>query len=229
MCGISGIFSTKPINEIENRIDKMNDSIIHRGPDAGSYNIISTSKAIAHRRLSIINLNESANQPMTSNSKLWNIVFNGEIYNFDEIKKRLIYKFKTNSDTEVILAAFEEKGIDWFLQNANGMFAIAIYNTENQELFLIRDRLGIKPLYYYCDGQKLVFSSEIKAVLSSGLVKAEFNDLAVDEYLGNRYVREPYTFFKNIYQVNSGTYLRFNKSLEIKEYNYWSLPKAFNN
>lgn len=228
MCGISGIFSLDPIIQIEKRIIKMNDSLKHRGPDSGGYHLFTGFKAIAHRRLSIIDLHECANQPMESNTKLWNLVFNGEIYNFEELKAELSYDFKTNSDTEVIIAAFEEKGINWFLERANGMFAIAIYNSGSQELYLLRDRLGIKPLFYFYDGQKLVFSSEIKAILSSGLVKAEFNELAVDEYLGNRYVREPYTFFKNIRQVRAGSYLKFDKSLEKTECKYWRLPEAFN-
>lgn len=228
MCGISGIFSLDKVNNIEERINKMNNSVLHRGPDFGNFKILSKNNAIGHRRLSIIDLNETGNQPMTTHSKVWHIVFNGEIYNFNEIKKELNYKFISKSDTEVILASIEEKGINWFLEKANGMFAIALYNLSENKLFLIRDRLGIKPLYYYYDKNKLIFSSEIKGILSSGLVKAEFNESAVDEYLGNRYIREPYTFFKNIYQVNSGSYLIFNNSLELEEHKYWKLPDYFN-
>jgi len=108
------------------------------------------------------------------------------------------------------------------------MFAIALYNTKTKHLYLIRDRLGIKPLFYFNDGEKLVFSSEIKGILSSGLVKAKFNASAVDEYLGNRYVREPFTFFENIYQLNSGCYIEINESLESKEHRYWDFPDKFN-
>lgn len=227
MCGITGIFSVKKVSELQNRIHAMNNSIIHRGPDAGGF-IIDENIALGHRRLSIIDTSVSANQPMISKSKIWNLVFNGEIYNFNEIKSELKYVFKTNSDTEVILAAVEEKGIKWFLNKANGMFAIALYNTKTKHLYLIRDRLGIKPLFYFNDGEKLVFSSEIKGILSSGLVKAKFNSSAVDEYLGNRYVREPFTFFENIYQLNSGCYIEINESLESKEHRYWDFPDKFN-
>ena len=227
MCGITGIYSLKKINDIETRISAMNDSIIHRGPDAGDF-FIDHKIALGHRRLSIIDISETANQPMHSNSNIWHIVFNGEIYNFNEIKEELNYSFLTESDTEVIIAAVEEKGLEWFIEKANGMFAIALYNSETEKLFLIRDRLGIKPLYYFLDREKIVFSSEIKGILSSGLVKAEFNEFAVDEYLGNRYVRAPYTFFKNIYQMEAGTYTEIDKSLNKKEHIYWDIPNEFN-
>ena len=228
MCGITGIFSKVEIPYLEKRINAMNDSIIHRGPDAGNIFIDSNVLALGHRRLSIIDVSETANQPMHSNTNTWHIVFNGEIYNFNEIKEDLSYTFSTESDSEVIIAAVEEKGIDWFIKNANGMFAIALYNSIDKKLFLIRDRLGIKPLYYFRDGEKIIFSSEIKAILSSGLVKAEFNELAVDEYLGNRYVRAPFTFFKNICQLESGTYVEIDKFLNINESSYWDIPQEFN-
>ena len=160
MCGITGIYSKDNLPNIEERIQKMNCSIKHRGPDAGG-NYIENNIGIGHRRLSIIDTREVSNQPMHSNSNIWHLVFNGEIYNFEEIKSQLNYNFKTNSDTEVIIAAVEEKGLDWFINQANGMFAIALYNSETKELFLVRDRLGIKPLYFYNDGDNFIFSSEI--------------------------------------------------------------------
>ena len=227
MCGITGIYSINNFPNIEERVHQMNVSIKHRGPDAGGI-YIENNLGIGHRRLSIIDAREVSNQPMHSNSKIWHLVFNGEIYNFEEIKSQLNYNFKTISDTEVILAAVEEKGIDWFINQANGMFAIALYNSETKDLFLVRDRLGIKPLYFYNDGDNFIFSSEIKAILSSGLVDAKFNEEAVDEYLANRYIRAPYTFFKNIFQVNSGTYLWVNKNLTIVENKYWDIPDTFN-
>lgn len=227
MCGITGVYSISNILDLENRVEAMNNSIIHRGPDAGQVYVYKNI-GLGHRRLSIIDTRESANQPMHTKSSVWHIVFNGEIYNFNEIKEELNYAFTTNSDTEVILAAVVEKGVDWFLERANGMFAIALYNSQTEELYLIRDRLGIKPLYYYKDRDKIVFSSEIKAILASGLVKAEFNESAVDEYLGNRYIRAPYTFFKNIYQIHSGSYLKIDNFLNLDEIKFWSLPKEFN-
>ncbi len=228
MCGIAGIYLKEQSLEISKRISKMNKSIAHRGPDADGIKIFNDIVALGHRRLSIIDTSHSADQPMTSNSNNWHVIFNGEIYNFNEIKLKLKYTFKTNSDTEVIIAAVEEKGVDWFIKEANGMFAIGLFNSKNNELFIIRDRLGIKPLYYYFDDEVIIFSSEIKAILNSGLVEAEFNELSVDEYLGNRYVRAPYTFFKKIFQVNSGTYLSINTDFKLVETKYWDFPTKFN-
>ncbi|MCU4165502.1 asparagine synthase (glutamine-hydrolyzing) [Carboxylicivirga caseinilyticus] len=228
MCGITGLYSKIQINDIRLRVEKMNDSIIHRGPDAGGYYLDENNLALGHRRLSIIDTAEHANQPMASNNGRWQIIFNGEIYNFQQIKSELDYDFQTQSDTEVILAAVDSKGLDWFLQKANGMFAIALFDTIEKDLFLIRDRLGIKPLFYYYDNKKIVFSSEIKSILSSGLVQAKFNEKAVDEYLGNRYVRAPYSFFKDIYQSIPGTYLKIDKELNLSKFVYWDLPQKFN-
>ena len=227
MCGITGIYSKNMPFSLEKRVSKMNSSIKHRGPNAeGIYK--DKNLVLGHRRLSIIDTRDVANQPMHSNDNKWHIVFNGEIYNFKEIESKLKYDFRTTSDTEVILASVQEKGIDWFIEQANGMFAIALYNSETKELFIIRDRLGIKPIYFYNDGNNLVFSSEIKAILSSGLVNAQFNDEAVDEYLANRYVRAPYTFFKNINQIIPGTYFQVDKDVNVEENVYWDIPDTFN-
>lgn len=228
MCGIAGIYSKESVDRLEIRIDKMNDAIFHRGPDSGAFYTFEHKVALGHRRLSIIDLREIANQPMHSNDGHFHLIFNGEIYNFQEIKAQLNYEFNTDSDTEVIIAAVQEKGIDWFLTEANGMFAFALYNSETGELFIVRDRMGIKPLFYYNDGTHFIFSSEIKGILSSGLVKAEFNEMAVDEYLGNRYVRAPYTFFKNIYQIHPGTYITLKEDLSHSESIFWELPKNQN-
>lgn len=229
MCGINGIISLKKILNIEDRVKKMNDSLLHRGPDAEGIEVLDDNRvALGHRRLSIIDISASANQPMVSNSGNWHIVFNGEIYNFKEIRACLNYEFKTSSDTEVILAAIEIKGLDWFLERANGMFAIALFDSSTGNFYLMRDRLGIKPLYYFKNDEYLIFSSEVKGILSSGLIHAEFNELAIDEYLANRYIRAPYTFFKDIYQLDPGAILSVNKNLSIKKSFYWHLPNEFN-
>lgn len=225
MCGIAGIVSEKSISNINLRLDKMIESIKHRGPDAQKYQKIDENAYFAHVRLSIIDLNDISNQPMISNDKRWSIVFNGEIINYKYIKSLLNYDFKTESDTEVILAAVQEKGIEWFLNIATGMYAIALYDKENKITYLLRDRLGIKPLYYTITNGALVFASEIKGLLNSGLVKAELFDESIDEYLGNRYVREPYTFFKNIYQVGGGEYIKVEKDLHETKINYYQLPR----
>lgn len=227
MCGITGIYTTKENLNLRERITKMNDSIVHRGPDAeGTY--LDNRIGLGHRRLSIIDTRKVANQPMASVNQDWILVFNGEIYNYQEIKANLSYAFKTLSDTEVILAAVSERGISWFLNQANGMFAIALYHKRSGNLYLLRDRLGIKPLYYFLDAENFVFASEVKGILSSGLVPAEFNEFAVDEYLANRYVRHPYTFFRNIFQVEPGSFLTITPNLKVESKKYWDLPEEFN-
>lgn len=227
MCGINGIMSSHSVNQLERRIHSMNESIIHRGPDYGGFEILSSEVGLGHRRLAIIDLDSRSNQPMFSNSGETCIVFNGEIFNFLEIKEELKsnYTFKTESDTEVLLAGFELKGLDWLLKRMNGMFSIAFYQKAQNKLTLVRDRFGIKPLYYSISDQTLVFSSEIKGILHSGLVDAVFNESAVDDYLANRYVREPYTFFRNIFQVMSASYLEFKDGEILKTETYWELPK----
>ena len=196
MCGINGFFLNNQVTCIENRIQRMNDSLVHRGPDAEGTSIFSDGKvAIGQRRLSIIDVDARSNQPMASATGKWVIVYNGEIYNFLDLKKKVDYPFQTNSDTEVILAYVEQFGVERFLDDCNGMFSLCLYNTEFDYMILARDRMGIKPLYYYYDTDKFIFSSEIKGILSSGMVKSYLNESAIDEYLGNRYIRAPYTFF----------------------------------
>ena len=228
MCGINGIFSLTGKPKLRERILKMNEAISHRGPDASDLHLHNDKIGLGHVRLSIIDVRDIANQPMLSASKDWALVFNGEIYNYQEIRKALSYNFITTSDTEVILAAVQEKGIDWFLDRANGMFAICLLDLKNEKLILARDRMGIKPLYYSLSPDGIVFSSEIKGILSSGLVEAQFNELAVDEYLANRYIRAPFTFFKEVHQIKPGYILEIDKNLKVKHNCYWDLPKEFN-
>ena len=225
MCGITGILSKNKIDKLELRITNMLSCMKYRGPNNSDYKAINSNIALGHVRLSIIDLDDKSNQPMISNDNNLIIVFNGEIFNFKEIKKKLNYEFKTNGDTEVILASIQEKGLNWFLKNANGMFAFALYNKKEEKMYLVRDRFSIKPLFYYIDKNNLIFGSEIKCILNSGLVDAIFNKKAIDEYLGNRMVREPFTFFKNIYQVKGGEYLTIDKNLKIYSKKYYELPR----
>ncbi len=225
MCGITGIISKKKIDNIQERINKMISCMAYRGPNNQSSKVLNEKVAFGHARLAIIDLEESSNQPMISNNGEWLIVFNGEIYNYQEIKKELDYEFKTKGDTEVILASIQNKSLDWFLQKANGMYAIALYNLKNKKIYLIRDRFSIKPLFYTLQNDTLIFGSEIKTILNSGLIQPKFNESAIDEYLGNRMVREPFTFFENIYQVCGGEYLEIDKNLNIKIKKYYELPR----
>lgn len=230
MCGINGIFSQAAVDRLSERIQAMNAVLLHRGPDMGAIKLLSNHIALGHRRLAIIDVAEQANQPMVSQNKRYWIVFNGEIYNFKEIKSHFSgYAFRTHGDTEVILAAIELHGIDWFLSRANGMFAIGLVDLWEKKLYLIRDRCGIKPLYYSIINNQLIFSSEIKGILASGLVNAHLNHAAIDDYLAYRYVREPYTFFIGIYQVPAAHYLVFDDALTMHTVGYWQLPEEFNN
>lgn len=147
MCGINGILTQKSLNDIEKRIMKMNESIAHRGPDADSYVVLDGCNGVlGHRRLSIIDLNPRSNQPFISASGRWILVYNGELYNYKELKQDLSYPFRTECDTEVLAAYIETKGINALLEKCNGMFAFAAYDTVGHLLYLCRDRLGIKPL-----------------------------------------------------------------------------------
>lgn len=228
MCGINGIISKVPIEDLKKRMFKMNEIIAHRGPDAGNVlEVLKSRVLLGHRRLSIIDLEARSDQPMKAKVSGDIITYNGEIYNYRELKKDLNYHFRTKSDTEVLLAGLSEEGIS-FINKCNGMFAFGFWDDDKKELILCRDRMGIKPLYYYCDEEKVIFSSEIKGILNSGLVKVKLNYDAVDDYLGYRYVREPYTFFENIYQVEAGTVCCFDRYLNKSTYRYWDIPKAFN-
>src|SRR3989339_1534797 len=161
MCGINGFnFSNEEL------IRKMNAKVKHRGPD-GDGVFVCGDASLGHTRLSIIDLSEKASQPMFSRDESLVLVFNGEIYNFQEIRDELRKKghqFRSNSDSEVILNSYIEYGVDC-VQKFNGIFAFAIFDKKNKSLFLARDRMGVKPLYYYWDNNKFIFSSEIKAIL----------------------------------------------------------------
>jgi len=218
MCGICG-FNWKD----EKLIQKMVHKIHHRGPDARGFKTF-PGFSIGNARLSILDLSVRGNQPMSSrNGKLW-IVYNGEVYNFPEIKKELIskgYKFNSHTDTEVVLKSYEEYGPSC-LEKFNGMFAFAIWDEEKKELFLARDRIGIKPLYYYLKDGKLIFGSEIKSILEADCLKKEINLQSMYYYLGYEFVPAPDTMFKNIYKLRQGHYAIFkNGNLKIEK--YWEL------
>ncbi len=196
MCGITGVIRPKGKDVIE----KMTRVIYHRGPDDDGY-FTDEHLALGMRRLSIIDL-ARGKQPITSNDGRFVIFFNGEIYNYKEIKKELNdYEFKTDSDTEVILAGFVKWGENFF-SRLRGMFAFAIYDTEKHKLTLARDFFGIKPLYYWIDnGRVLAFSSEIKSFLSLPDFKPEVNDRAVFNYLSFQYNPLEETFFKGVFKL----------------------------
>ena len=219
MCGIIGAIKCSSPEELGRGIK----AIAHRGPDNQSVKWFEKRHSgLAHARLSIIDLSSDANQPMYEpNSGNW-IVFNGEVFNFQSIKKELMvlgWQFHTNSDTEVVLKAYTEWG-ESAISKFNGMFSFAVFNETSGKLFLCRDRLGIKPFYYYHREEKLIFSSEIKAILECKdyIQKPDMNALFTPVHFQS----SPYTGFKNILKLEAGHFLTFDKgSLHIKK--YWDL------
>ena len=166
MCGINGIYNHKSLKDVENKVKLMNSLTKHRGPDYSNI-YLDSSVCIGHNRLSIIDLDSKSNQPFISEDENLVLSYNGEIYNFLELKKELSksYYFKTKSDTEVIIAAYSLWGIE-MVYKFNGMFSFALWDKSKEELFLCRDRFGIKPLYYMEVNQSIIFSSSIKALKS---------------------------------------------------------------
>ena len=214
MCGINGFnFKDKEL------IEKMNKKIQHRGPDDEGF-YLGDNISLGHRRLSIIYLSEKGRQPIFNEDKSLCIIFNGEIYNFQELKKDLEnkgHKFYSKTDSEVILHLYEEYK-EKCLKFLNGIFAFAIWDIKNKELFLGRDRIGVKPLYYYWNpstgsgSSKFVFSSEIKAILEHD-IKREVNLESLNHYFRLMYVPAPLTMFKNIYKLPQGHWLKIRVGL----------------
>jgi len=216
MCGISGIvsFEKKEQREIEQSIEKMDECQASRGPDDRGMFLFSRG-GFGHRRLSIIDLSRDGHQPMewrNINRGKIVITFNGEIYNFQEIKKeleKLGVLFQTHSDTEVILAGYEKWGIE-IIQKLRGMFAFGLWDEEKQKLFLVRDRYGIKPLYYYLSKEKIVFASTVKAIEKSDEIRVEKNQDALIGFLLFGSVPLPYTTLKNVFAVPAGHYIEID-------------------
>ena len=225
MCGISGIYGHPLPSDTKGIVQKMNDSIAHRGPDdAGIYT--DDYVALGHRRLAILDLSPAGHQPMFDASGKIAIVFNGEIYNFLEIRSQLNdYNFKTQSDTEVILAAYLKWGVDC-LKRFNGMFAFALWNIETKELFIARDRLGVKPLYYTQKDGVLYFASEIRGLLASGKVARKINRDVLAEYFTYQTVHAPSTLVKDIYMLMPGHYMLMQEGkVSIKR--WWSARENY--
>ena len=204
---------------------RMGETMIHRGPDArGEY--LDQWVGLAHRRLSIIDLSDLGNQPMFSADGRYIIVFNGEIYNFQDLRKQLRRggcNFTSNTDTEVILALYEQNGAAC-LSQLNGMFALAIWDKEERTLFLARDRIGKKPLYYYHGGSdRVAFASEIKALLHVPEISREVEPTAVVDFLKYLYIPAPKTIFKNIYKLLPGHYMKVRVGCQPSISQYWDI------
>ena len=219
MCGFCGF--TGSIQDRENIIKKMMSKIIHRGPDSEG---VHTDEKITmgFRRLSIIGLSDGS-QPMYNEDGSLVLVFNGEIYNYKDLREELIKKghiFKTHADTEVLVHLYEEKGRD-MLEDIRGMFAFAIYDKKDDSLFAARDFFGIKPFYYANIDGNMLFGSEIKSFLEYTEFKKEVNPIALENYLTFQYSVLEETFFKGVYKLMPGHFLTFKKG-EIKTERYFN-------
>jgi asparagine synthase (glutamine-hydrolysing) len=219
MCGIIG-FSWPDLDLAK----RMAEKISHRGPNDEGF-LVTKEISLGHRRLSIIDLSKKGHQPMFNESNTICVVFNGEIYNFHLLKKRLEekgHKFSSNSDTEVIIHGYEEYGLE-ICNNLDGMFAFALYDLKNKVLILARDRIGKKPLYYSYFNEKLIFASEIKAILECEEIKREINVQNLSDYLSLRFSPNNKTMFKGIFKLSPAHLLIYkNKKTIIKK--FWSLP-----
>jgi asparagine synthase (glutamine-hydrolysing) len=222
MCGIVGVIGNFGREECLEIVHKMNEAIVHRGPD--DYGVWSEDGfGFGMRRLSIIDL-QGGHQPMWDERTGLGVIFNGEIYNYRQVRDQLIERgqlFHTRSDTEVVLKSLVDNGLS-AVHRWNGMFAVAAWDTQSKRLLLIRDRLGVKPLYYSWDGTTFVFASEIKAILASGLVEPQVNVQTVWDYLTFRYVSSPETIWEGIKKLSPGHALELEHEKAPREICYWA-------
>ncbi len=231
MCGINGVFAyhneAPPVDMHELR--KTRDAMVNRGPDGfGDWMSKDKTIGLAHRRLSIIDLSKTANQPMATFDSRYIVVFNGEIYNYQALRDNLSHKgatFKTHSDTEVLLYLYQYYGSE-MLHQLRGMFAFAIWDEYEKELFVARDRYGIKPFYYSDDGKSFKFASQVKALLAGGAISPDLDPAGATGFLLWGSVPEPFTICKNIKMLPAGSYLKVTKDGLKQIQEYWSIPKA---
>jgi asparagine synthase (glutamine-hydrolysing) len=224
MCGICGIFhSDRPQSVSRDRLVAMNRQITHRGPDDAGF-FVEENVGLAMRRLSIIDI-QTGHQPITNEDQTLWIVFNGEIYNHQELRKDLEprgHRYRTKSDTETVIHLYEQYGDDC-VKHLRGMFAFAIWDRPRRRLYIARDRLGIKPLYYYYDGKTLLFGSEIKAILAYPGVKPEFNRGTLAEYLAFGYITGAQSMYAGIRKLLPGHILRLDEEGQLETSPYWDL------
>jgi len=233
MCGIVGVFDSAGQGIAEQDLVVMRDRMVSRGPDDAGLFVHRDSGlfvGLGHRRLSIIDLSPLGRQPMsTADGRLW-IVFNGEIFNYRELRQLLSksgrYAFRSQTDTEVILYGVREWGLDGCLKRLRGMYAFALFDKTDGSLTLVRDPLGIKPLYYSRQAVGLVFASEIKAILAAPGVKPSLNTEALYHYLTFANAPAPLTFFEGVKKLEAGTYLRIDRRGEVTQTRFWD-PAAF--
>ena len=234
MCGISGFWNTSievSADKLQTIAQQMSDTLLHRGPDSGGVWVDeAVGIALGHRRLAIVDLSPEGHQPMVSVDGRYVIVFNGEIYNFPELRQNLEqlgHNFRGHSDTEIMLASFSEWGLERSIQSFNGMFAFALWDRQERVFHLGRDRLGEKPLYYGWVGNTLLFASELKALKAHPAFHAEINRDALTIFLRHGYVPAPYSIYKGIYKLPPATLLTWNgKDTNPAPVPYWSVREA---
>ncbi len=229
MCGICGYINLSKGRLEASVLHNMVNTMHHRGPDSQGYFEDQENQVfLGHARLSIIDISDSGKQPMYLDNLT--IVLNGEVYNYREIKEELVSKghsFKSSSDTEVVLHAFKEWGSDC-VRRFIGMYAFAIYNSDTQKITLFRDRAGVKPLYYYFDGQAFIFGSELKVFHQNPLFKKELDFDALGLYMKFGYIPTPYCVFKNTHKLDQGSYLVFDiKKASFEIHRYWDLKSFY--
>jgi len=231
MCGLAGYFSTDKFFD-QGDVETMTAALEHRGPDSSGF-FTDERTGLGHRRLSIIDLSERANQPMHSANGRYVAVYNGTVYNFGEIGATLIQgsseqnELRTSSDTEVVLEAFVKYGVN-FVNMLNGMFVIAIYDKEQKELLIFRDRIGIKPLYYYWDGKHFAFASELKALRKVARIPKVINKSVIRDFLHLGYIPTPYSIYENIFKMNSGCRIKVSEK-GVEEFKYWDVKSLITN
>ncbi len=226
MCGITGIYAFNEVGRFSMiNLSAANEALAHRGPDAARL-FDQNRTGLAHRRLAIIDLSSDGNQPMTDESGRYTIVFNGEIYNYKSLREELLAKgihFQSASDTEVLLYLYihyKEKA----LEKLHGFFAFAVYDSEEDSLFIARDRLGIKPLWYYMDEDKFLFASEMNAFFAYGIPKV-LDFASIYQYFQLHYVPAPHSIFQNVFKLPQGYYLTLKKR-EIQVKKFYAPPSA---
>ncbi|WP_432821478.1 asparagine synthase (glutamine-hydrolyzing) [Trichloromonas sp.] len=225
MCGICGIYNLGGAPVDRDLLGRMNDTMVHRGPD-GSGLFADGGIGLGHRRLAIIDLH-TGEQPMATEDGRLQVVFNGEIYNFLELKKELEgcgHRFHSHSDTEVLLHGYRQWG-ESFVDRLRGMFAIALWDAPNRKLLLLRDRAGKKPLYYHFDGKRLVFGSELKALLANDTVSREMDPAALDAYCSFGYVPSPLSIFRSVRKLPPA-HLAVCTSKGMTQRKYWDLDMS---
>jgi asparagine synthase (glutamine-hydrolysing) len=221
VCGIAGILNFNEMPADPSAVRTMTNAMSHRGPDSDGF-FVENELAFGHRRLSIIDLSTAANQPFVDHSGRYVMVYNGEMYNYAAVKKLLPdYPFHTSSDTEVLIAGYMRWGADC-LQYFRGMFAFAIWDRQEKEIFIARDRMGVKPLYYYLDNNMLLFASEVRAILATGLVSKKLNQDALLDYFSYQSVSYPHTLIEGISQLESGSWIKAKKG-KTERNRYWDV------